>query len=118
MHIESRLLYKTSKHLINKIEWIWYNDTEWIYCGLANDFKEELISKHIQEHFTCSALYVVLSRTGSYKLAFDEALPKIKELVNTHRFCVWNTELTKVIEFNSIGVFRKGTCAANTALPK
>lgn len=110
--MESRIIYKKSEHLISKVEWAWNDNTGWIYCGLSEDFKDDLVSEHLAEHFAGSTLYLVTTRTGSCQLSGEEAIHKIKGLIDVHGFCIWNTAFTKVIEFNSIGVFRKGVCAA------
>lgn len=109
------MIYKISEHLFPKIEWVWYNNTEWIYCGLTNDFKKDLVDEHMKEHFSGSSLYFVLTRTGSYELSFKEALPRIKELIDAQEFSIWNTAFTKVMQFSSIGVFRKGVCRLTRA---
>jgi hypothetical protein len=97
---------------------VWHDNTEWIYCGLSNDFKKGMVDTHLKEHFSDNSLYFVLTRTGSYELAFEEALPKIKKLIDSHRFSIWNTAFTKIMEFSTVGVFRRGSCAGNTSLLK
>lgn len=74
------------------------------------------MAEHLNNHLSGSSLYFVLTRNDSYELPFKEALTRIKELVDTNRFMVWDIDFTKAMEFNYIGVFRKGSCAANTSL--
>jgi hypothetical protein len=116
--MDSRILYKTSEHLFHKVEWIRHDNNEWLYCGLSNDFNDGLVNTHLKEHFSDNSLYFILTRAGCYEFDLNDALLEIKGHINDHTFSIWNTSFTKVMQFNLIGVFRKGSCAANISLAK
>lgn len=109
----SRLIYEASKHSKGNVEWIKHSDSEWLYCGVVEDFKGNLLSDHINNHLQDETLYVSINRNESFKIKKNETLAVISEIIGTKDFFIWTSTFKNVIEFNRIGVFRKGKSVAN-----
>jgi len=106
--MESRLIYIASEHLKSKVNWIKVTESEWIYCGSNGDVKFEIVLEHINHHFLDSNFYIALNRSESIESNSQTIFRDIKELVGMKDFLLWDFSFEKVIEFNHIGVFRKG----------
>jgi hypothetical protein len=115
--MESRLIYVTGKHLLPKIEWQFYGETEWLYCGLSNDFKEAIVIQFVKEHFGDTDLYILLNRNDSHKVFSSEVINTVREWIGKLDFTIWNSNFSKVIEFKPIGVMRYGECLIHTHVP-
>ncbi len=106
--MDSRLIYKASRHL----QPLWKNegmDDGWMYFGDDKKINGELIIAEINSHLTTSELLLVLDRTSSKKIARESAFESIKEHLLLRDFSLWDIDFKHVVEFNRIGVFRKGT---------
>jgi hypothetical protein len=94
-----------------KHEVIWprvSSDTEWIYIGAKDEIQKQIVFKIIYDYFTGNELYVACSRQKSFatdKVHIEEA---IENLLGAENFYVWDKNFKKAIEFNQIGVMRKG----------
>jgi hypothetical protein len=101
--MEAHLIYTTHSHLKNLVIW-----SEWIYCGVGTDIKEDVINKMVHEYFGDVIIYLVTNRTESGEINKPDILGKIKKELERKELFLWDTNLKKVIEFNKIGVMRKG----------
>ena len=110
--MESRLIYETSKHLTSKIHWDRVIESEWMYCGSKGEVKFDIVLKHIRDHFIDSKLYVVLTRNDSFETSKENINKTVEQLIGSDDFLIWDFRFERVIEFNKIGVFRKGTFVA------
>src|SRR5579875_1989902 len=106
--MDSRLIHKTSEKLIANIDWIKPFDTEWIYCGSKGEVKFDVVEKELNEFLDSDMLYVVITRNNSFETSKQNLLPSISNIVGSKNLFIWNENFKKVIEFNQIGVFRKG----------
>lgn len=106
--MESRLLYNVTNFLQKNLEWQKVNDEEWIYFGSGKDVNMEIAQKWINEHFKGYDIYLVQNRVNSGSL--DETLINnmFKQMLGNDDFFLWNKDLTKAIEFKSVGVLRLG----------
>jgi len=102
------MIYKASEHLKYQIEWTKATDSEWIYCGSIGEVKFEVVFEHIRMHFTGSNFYISINRNESFQSHSEELFTRIKDFVGLKDFFIWDSAFKKVIEFNHIGVFRKG----------
>jgi len=110
--MDSRLIYKASQHLHPH----WENegvDGGWMYYGDDKKIKSGLIIAEINKHLTTTEILLVLDRTTSKKILQESAFESIKEHLLTRHFLLWDIDLKHVIEFNLIGVFRKGTIVSS-----
>ena len=101
--MDSHLLYSVSSHMRGMANW-----NEWVYCGVGDDIKEDVIDKAIKEYFRDSTIYFVSTRKKSSEVNQKDILERIKkELVQDELF-LWDADFKKVMEFNKIGVMRNG----------
>lgn len=97
------LIYSASSSMKNRANW-----SEWVYCGVGNDTKGDLIDKTINEYFHDSMLYFVSTRNGSSEVNKQDIVAKIKKELEQNALFLWDANFKKVIEFNEIGVMRNG----------
>jgi hypothetical protein len=109
--MESRLIYESSKTYLHKINWIRpieSPESEWIHFINNGEINKNLVLLSIEEHLNDSKIYVVKTRKNSLEIN--------KEAFNFHiilslgkiDFIIWNASFNRAIEFNTIGVMRKG----------
>lgn len=115
--MDTRLIYNKSEKLKLKVDWIKPTDTEWIYCGAAGEVKWNVVAEELDSFFDGDAFYVATTRTNSFQANKDDLPSSIQNLVGKKNFIVWNVDFQKAIEFNQIGVFRKGIFNAETNHP-
>ncbi|MDI3321178.1 hypothetical protein [Pinibacter soli] len=106
--MDSRLIYEANKKAIGKVDWVRQADSEWVYCGVKEDFKNELIASEFNEFFNEGSFYFSKTRKDSFECAKPDLMKHVEELIGVSGFCIWDKEFKKVIEFNAIGTFRKG----------
>jgi hypothetical protein len=107
--MDSKLIYQASEHMQGKVKWIKLTDTEWVYCGTDQEIDRELLITNINSHITSSICYVAYTRKESIETIKEEVLNAIGKLIGLHNFSIWDAGFINTIEFNHIGVFRKGT---------
>jgi len=106
--MNSRLIYESSKTYIRNVEWVFpenSKENEWRCFEIKNI---DQISKIIQNYFGKDKLYFVISRNESFESELNDIFDKIKYLIGETNFYIWNLSFKKVIEFDKIGVYRKG----------
>lgn len=106
--LDSRLLHKTVSHLIQSVTWLDGPLIDWKYHGLDNDLNFERIRSAIDNHLKSSQIYLVYNRTDSSAYNRNELESHLNGIIGCNDFTLWNIELTRVIEFNKIGVYRLG----------
>jgi hypothetical protein len=106
-HMESRLIYESSRTFIPKIYWpqIANTDSEWQYFDLDNP---ALIEDLINIFFITDTLHVSLGRHDSFTDEKSLIYNRIKPLIGQTDFKIWNDNFTKTIEVSKIGVCRTG----------
>jgi hypothetical protein len=112
--MDSRLIHKTSEKLKFKIDWIKLSETEWVYCGEAGEVKWDIVAKELYSFFDDDIFHVATARTNSFTVDKEELLSSINNLVGRKNFFIWNEEFKMMVEFNRIGVFRKGVFNIDT----
>lgn len=115
--MDSRLIHKTSEKLSLRIDWYRPSDTEWIYCGSKGEVKFDVVETEFNNFFDGDVFYVATTRTKSFQISKKDLLLSITEIIGSKNFFVWTESFKKVIEFNHIGVFRKGAFNSNTYKP-
>jgi hypothetical protein len=101
--MESHIIYSASSHLKDMAKW-----SEWVYCGIGDDIKEDIINRAINDYFQDSILYFVSNRKESGEISKQNILERIKKELGQKELFIWDTKFIKVIEFNKIGVMRNG----------
>ena len=107
--MEPLLIYSASQSLKYKISWIKISEeTEWIYFGAGNEADKPIVIKSIKEYFSDSSLYIAINRRDSRQTVKHEIGETIDNIIGIQDFLIWDIEFKKVIEFNHIGVMRRG----------
>ena len=109
--MDSRIIYESNKTYHYKIEWLMPtigSESEWIYLNNENSIQEM-----IESYFDSEILFVSFTRNESFQTEKTNILGKIKEYLKTQNFSIWNKEFSKVLEFNKIGIYRKGIKASH-----
>ena len=107
--MESRLIYAASDSLKYKVNWLKASDdTEWIYFGAGADVNKQLAIESIYAYFPDPLLYIALTRKDSMQANRNDIDMAIDEILGLKNFLIWDIEFKTVIEFNHIGVMRRG----------
>jgi hypothetical protein len=106
--LESRLLHKTVSRLRENVNWQDGPLIDWKYHGLEDELNFNLIHITIDKHLHSNHIYLIENRTNSKVYNRQELDEKLIEIIGKVDFSLWNLELTRIIEFNKIGVFRVG----------
>lgn len=112
--MDIHLIHKTSEKLKLKIDWINHAETEWEYCGAAGEVKWDVVAETSTNFFHANRLFVATTRNGSFETDKDNLISSIQQLVGAKNFFVWSEDFQRVIEFNQIGIFRRGVFNAET----
>jgi hypothetical protein len=114
--MDSRIIYETNKTFHNKIEWLISlpkSESEWVYLNSEKSNSENSIQEIIESYFESEILFVSLTRNESFQTEKTNIIGKINEYLKTQDFSIWNQEFSKVLEFNKIGIYRKGIKASH-----
>jgi hypothetical protein len=107
--MDSRIIFESAKTYIYTVEWIKAKigfESEWIYFGNPTELNLKTI---INEYFNEDVLFVALHRNDSFQSNRESIAEEIQHLMGTADFTIWNHTFQKVIEFNKMGVYRKGS---------
>jgi len=116
--MESRLIYEANKKAIGKVDWVPQTGSEWAYCGVKDDFRYEYIESEFNEFFDQDVFYFATTRKDSFESAKPDLMKHVEEMIGVSGFCIWDEDFKKVIEFNTIGTFRKGAYDKNVTFPQ
>ena len=109
--MDSRLIYESSKIYLKKIEWLKSSiksESEWIYLNFEEIVDEKIIYDFIDNYIDSETLFIVKSRKESFETGKKNVFAEIKRFLKTDDFVIWNQNFERVIEFNKIGICRKG----------
>ncbi|MCO6176400.1 hypothetical protein NHF50_15225 [Flavobacterium sp. NRK F10] len=110
--LDSRMIYETNKAYQNKIKWLKQSpesESEWMYINFDNTDYENCIHEIIVRYFNSEILFVSINRNDSFQTDRMTTIAKIKTYLKTHNFSIWDKDFSKIIEFNKIGILRKGS---------
>lgn len=82
--------------------------SEWVYCGVGDDMKEDVISRPVSDYLQDPILFHILNRKESKEVGKKIALEKIKVELEIEDILLCNSNFKKAIWFNRIGVMRYG----------
>jgi len=109
--LESRELHKAASYLLHKVDWLDVPN-EWKHHGLQDELNLDLILSFVEQHCPgYDSLYLVDQRENSRALARSELKSILLSIIGQSNFFLWNLELTRVIEFQKMGVLRLGAFA-------
>jgi hypothetical protein len=109
--MDSKLIFQTSQHLKLKVKWNMLTNTEWAYFGVGEEINKECIKTIIEEYIDDYKIVIAYTRQDSFETDKGQLLKSIESILSNHDFFLWDSKFKKVIEFNHIGVFRKGSVA-------
>jgi hypothetical protein len=101
--MDSKQLYMAAAHLSSTLTW-----DDWIHFGTGKEIKNELIEGFIDDFLADDIIHFVHARQDSGKMKRIEIKEKIAELAGQENFQLWNSSMTKAIDFNQIGVLKLG----------
>lgn len=90
------------------IKWLTLNGNEWDYVGIGDDYNENKINKLIRQHFSDAEIYLVIDRHHSFLTQTKTAAQSIRVLLLKSDLTLSNTQFTKMMVFNRIGVVKYG----------
>lgn len=102
--MDSKLLYSSTRFLRSKINW----ENEWIYFGIGEELKFDIILDCIGTKLNEQNLFLILDRNNSRKIQFIDVVLEINPLFGVLDFELWNWKMSKVIQFNKVGVLNFG----------
>jgi hypothetical protein len=114
--MDAHLIYTVANRLISHVTWQPTEDIGWLYCGLSDDLKTDLLDESINKHFQDQKIYLILYRKETCEIATVDAIATIASTIDKRDFSLWNLDFKKVMDFNKIGIFRIGTCTATPHL--
>ncbi|WP_298394725.1 hypothetical protein [Flavobacterium sp.] len=114
--MDSRIIYEANKTYHNNIEWLMpstKSESEWLYLKFEETNSKKIIQEIIDSFFESEILFVSITRNESFQTEKININAKIEEYLKNQNFSIWNQEFNKVIEFNKIGIYRKGIKASH-----
>ncbi|MDB5223906.1 MAG: hypothetical protein JWN83_2573 [Chitinophagaceae bacterium] len=106
--MDSKIIFIASHHNITKMNWETFGDNDWVYCGVDKDFEDDKVFKFISDFFTEPEIFVVIDRNNSFETSPELSVDIIKKHLSNSEVILCNKEFTKMVEFNKIGVMKRG----------
>jgi hypothetical protein len=106
--MDSKNIYISSERMKRLMSWPLISDTEWEYFGSEKEANKEKVKVIIDKYFEESDFYIVRDRRNSIECNKVNINSEIDSLLGTADFIIWNKSFTRAIEFNKIGVLRRG----------
>ncbi|ANQ49476.1 hypothetical protein MY04_2102 [Flammeovirga sp. MY04] len=100
--MESRDLFNTSKRLLYKVDW----ENEYFHIGQPPTINMKSFLKTISNYFESKKIHLILDRQNSRSIPIIDLEQCLTSL--DFNYLLWEENFSFVIEYNSIGVFRKG----------
>ncbi len=108
--MDSKMIYAACHHNVTKINWEILENDIWVYCGVDEDFEDIKAKDLIINFFTDPNIFIVVDRKNSFEITTELAIQTIKKYFNKDTEVILsNKEFTKMVEFNKIGVMKRGT---------
>jgi hypothetical protein len=101
--VDTKQLYLAAGHLRSTLTW-----QDWIHFGTGKEVNHELIEGLVDNFINDNILNLVQARDDSNSIKRIELKDKISGLVGQEGFQIWNSSMTKAIDFNRIGGLRLG----------
>lgn len=103
MELDSKRLFIKAEFLSRQVDWV----NEWEYIGLVPGL-EEHFAKILDISFENERVVLIRGRNDSATLYQREIHNLLLQGLCNADFKIWNLDFTSVLEFNKIGVYRKG----------
>jgi hypothetical protein len=106
--MDSKNIYITSDTYLRMVSWEKQGEEEWIYLGVGKDFELDKASQLVRSTLKTEEIYIVTDRKNSRVLLVEDIIKGIEMELNASSFVLWDSSFRRVVEFNRIGVARKG----------
>jgi len=101
--MDSKQLYIVAGRLSSTLTW-----DDWVHFGTGKEIKNGLIEELVDDFLADDILNFVHVRQDSGQVKRFEIKEKIAELLGQENFQLWNSSMTKAIDFNRIGILKLG----------
>jgi len=88
------------------ITWEKQGDSEWLYIGVGEDYKEALVAQLIAARFQDPLLYLVSDRNTAHEVGIHIAASAIGQLLPRQGLTLTDKSFKAMMEFNKIGVVK------------
>lgn len=107
--MDSKLIHIKAQRLLSKGDLDQLPNGGWQYCGRSDDLKVSLLAQAIERQFADdNNVYFIFSRHDSRLEPKADLIDLITSNIDERNFTLWSENFCKVMEFNSIGVYRFG----------
>ncbi len=79
-----------------------------MYLGVGKEFREVEAVELVNSFFSENDIFFITDRHNSFMIGKSEAILKVKEYIAENDPVLANKDFSKMIEYNKIGVVRKG----------
>ena len=111
--MDSKNIFISASHMLRKCQWKEVVDkNEWRSVGGGVDFRIEDVQAEIDNFFSGNPLFIVTDRHGSRAIKAESAAQVIADSLSIGSIFVCEQDFSKFMEFNSIGVSRRGLVAS------
>ena len=107
-NLDARNIFTACRRMKSKVDWERQSDSEWLFVGKDADFREDEVEKLIQSFFEDAEVYLVIDRHNSFPIQLNKSAEKVRELLNERGITLCNFAFNKIMEFNPIGVVKRG----------
>jgi ABC-type transport system involved in Fe-S cluster assembly fused permease/ATPase subunit len=108
--MDSKIIYAACHHNVIKINWETFENEIWVYCGVEEDFEDTKATEFVRKFFTEPNIFIVVDRKNSFEITTELAIQTLKKYFNKDTEVILSNKLfTKMVEFNKIGVMKKGS---------
>ncbi|MDR2918391.1 MAG: hypothetical protein LBV72_03370 [Tannerella sp.] len=81
---------------------------KWSYCGVGDDFKNEIVSQAINNTFTDDEVYLCISSNKSSLVSKSIAVQELGNILHKKEIGIMDKSFTKIMHFTQYGVFQSG----------
>ncbi|WP_149206034.1 hypothetical protein [Flavobacterium johnsoniae] len=114
--MDSKQLFKLYNSKISSSNWFDEKDQlaqnddkiKWFNCGVGKDYKSEIVNQSLNSFFPEDDVYLCISSNNSFLVQKSIVAEEIGKILHKKELAIINKSFTKIIEFNSIGIFKKG----------
>ena len=83
-------------------------EVKWVYCGLNEDFKSEMVNQLINSYFSEDEVYLCISPNNSSLVSKSIVANEIGKILHKKELGIMDKSFTKIMMFNQYGTFKSG----------
>ena len=81
---------------------------KWFYCGVKEDFKNEIVNQLLNSFFSEDEVYLCISPNKSLLVQKSTVVDEIGKILHKKELGIMDKSFTRIMEFTSYGVFKMG----------